>query len=126
MKSHYDMKLLALILALRKRLEVIRTIIIDCKQCQNHCQHLCHCHLTLICLFHVTCSRNKDQINLVRQQLLESTRVSENLRKELNVYEKLYKLSLEGRNVEVQTEGMYPICLSPDVIRGSSLLLLFT
>ena len=50
-------------------------------------------------------------MNLVRQQLLESTKVSENLRKELSVYEKLYKLSLEGRNVEVQTEGMYSICI---------------
>lgn len=48
-------------------------------------------------------------MNLVRQQLLESTKVSENLRKELSVYEKLYKLSLEGRNMEVQTEGMYSI-----------------
>lgn len=56
-------------------------------------------------------SRDKEQINLLRQELLETTKVSENLRKELNVYEKLYKLSLEGKNMEVQTEGMYSICV---------------
>lgn len=56
-------------------------------------------------------SRDKEQINLLRQELLESTKVSENLRKELSVYEKLYKLSLEGKNMEVQTEGMYSICV---------------
>lgn len=56
-------------------------------------------------------SRDKEQINLLRQELLETTKVSENLRKELSVYEKLYKLSLEGKNMEVQTEGMYSICV---------------
>ncbi|KAJ7339463.1 CDK5 regulatory subunit associated protein 2 [Desmophyllum pertusum] len=49
-------------------------------------------------------TKDKEQINLLRQQLLESSKVSENLRKELSVYEKLYKLS-EGRNMEVQTES---------------------
>lgn len=39
--------------------------------------------------------------------MLESTKVGENLRKELSVYEKLYKLSYEGRNIELQTDGMY-------------------
>lgn len=39
--------------------------------------------------------------------MLESTKVAENLRKELSVYEKLYKLSYEGRNIELQTDGMY-------------------
>ena len=48
-------------------------------------------------------------MNLLRQQLVESTKVSENLRKELTVYEKLYKLTIEGRSIEVQTEGS--ICL---------------
>lgn len=51
--------------------------------------------------------RDQEQINLLRQQLEESTKVSENLRRELNVYEKLYKLSVQGRNREVQTEGMF-------------------
>ena len=51
--------------------------------------------------------RDQEQIDLLRQQLEESTKVSENLRRELNVYEKLYKLSVQGRNREVQTEGMY-------------------
>ena len=55
-----------------------------------------------MCLF-----RDKEQLNLLRQQMLESTKVSENLRKELSVYEKLYKLSYEGRNIELQTDGMY-------------------
>lgn len=50
-------------------------------------------------------ARDKDQVNLLRQQLVESTKVSENLRKELTVYEKLYKLTIEGRSIEVQTEG---------------------
>jgi len=50
-------------------------------------------------------ARDKDQVNLLRQQLVESTKVSENLRKELTVYEKLYKLSMEGRDVEVHKEG---------------------
>ena len=52
-------------------------------------------------------SRDKEQLNLLRQQMLESTKVAENLRKELSVYEKLYKLSYEGRNIELQTDGMY-------------------
>lgn len=52
-------------------------------------------------------SRDKEQLNLLRQQMLESTKVAENLRKELIVYEKLYKLSYEGRNIELQTDGMY-------------------
>ena len=51
--------------------------------------------------------RDKDQVNLLRQQLVESTKVSENLKKELTVYEKLYKLSLEGRDVEVHKEGNF-------------------
>ena len=51
--------------------------------------------------------RDQEQIDLLRQQLEESTKVSENLRRELNVYEKLYKLSVQARNREVQTEGMY-------------------
>ena len=41
--------------------------------------------------------------------MLESTKVAENLRKELSVYEKLYKLSYEGRNIELQTDGMYVV-----------------
>ena len=53
--------------------------------------------------------RDQEQINLLRQQLEESTKVSENLRRELNVYEKLYKLSVQGRNREVQTEGMFVV-----------------
>ena len=52
-------------------------------------------------------SRDKEQLNLLRQQMLESTKVAENLRKELSVYEKLYKLCYEGRNIELQTDGMY-------------------
>ena len=51
--------------------------------------------------------RDQEQIDLLRQQLEESTKVSENLRRELNVYEKLYKLSVQDRNREVQTEGMF-------------------
>lgn len=50
-------------------------------------------------------TRDKEQLNLLRQQMLESTKVAENLRKELSVYEKLYKLSYEGRNIELQTDG---------------------
>ena len=53
--------------------------------------------------------RDKDQVNLLRQQLVESTKVSENLRKELTVYEKLYKLSMEGRDAEVHKEGNFKI-----------------
>ena len=33
--------------------------------------------------------------------------MSENLKKELSVYEKLYKLSVEGRNTEGQAEGKF-------------------
>ena len=58
-------------------------------------------------LFFFFSCRDKDQVNLLRQQLLESTKVSENLKKELSVYEKLYKLSVEGRNTEVQAEGEF-------------------
>ena len=58
--------------------------------------------LTSFCL-----CRDKEQLDLLRQQMLESTKVAENLRKELSVYEKLYKLSYEGKNIEVQTDGMY-------------------
>lgn len=50
-------------------------------------------------------TRDKEQLDLLRQQMLESTKVAENLRKELSVYEKLYKLSYEGKNIEVQTDG---------------------
>ena len=66
--------------------------------------------------------RDQEQINLLRQQLEESTKVSENLRRELNVYEKLYKLSVQGRNREVQTEGMFccSVCVKKSHIMVSA------
>ena len=66
--------------------------------------------------------RDQEQIDLLRQQLEESTKVSENLRRELNVYEKLYKLSVQGRNREVQTEGMFcfSVCVKKNCVMVSA------
>ena len=58
-------------------------------------------------VFFFSSCRDKDQVNFLRQQLVESAKVSENLKKELSVYEKLYKLSVEGRNSEGQAEGKF-------------------
>ena len=51
--------------------------------------------------------RDKDQVNFLLQQLVESAKVLENLQRALCGYEKLYKLSVEGRNIEGQAEGKF-------------------